>query len=285
MVTLLDAVRVSRAASAWWADQAEEEARVRRQLLEEPKNWALTRLDGPNDTPGVDVVIWSASRPSLCARTLEAFRRFVQFSGRLRYFLCEDLLDAASLPALQDLGVSCTGARYAEFHSLGHSMTDGLDRFVTAPYLFFLEDDEEAVAPLPLDAAVEALERYPHLNQITFGRRKIERSMDGMPDRIDRAIEVQGAVQPLTNSWHWHFLPSVWRLSFLRPRWIGFQEHVHLKTNWPGAPLLPGWTTRPPAEWYADVLGSVLWGAVRQPPFFRHLGGGALSRRLEFGGT
>lgn len=232
----------------------------------------------------VDVVVWGASRPDLFRRTVESFRAHAKAeSVRLRWFLEEGAFDAArgaeEAAAAQEYGFD--GIHVEALGSYGWAMTNAMNRWVRAPYMFSLEDDWLCIRDLDLDLAVDVMEQHQGVNQLRFNFRKnaaepnpglwvkeypffVQPTVPRLPQ------EALGVDVVAINSYHWHFNPGLWRMDFIRPRWQGARVNVHHHMNSTKA-LIPT-ESRPSADWYALTLGALTWGPVKEPPFFEHLG-------------
>lgn len=223
----------------------------------------------------IDVMVWGASRPSLFRRTIESFREHVRFSGQLRYFLEDGLFDqtAAAESAALARGFGFDGVHVEAVGSYGWAMTNAMNRWVRAPLMFSLEDDWLCLRDIDLDLCFDAFVENPWLNQLRYNRRKNAASQnEGRYVFPERTLTIGGREYPCLGSIHWYFNPAVWRMSFIRPRWRGFKVNVHHALNSPAGILPEG--PRPTPEWYADKLGVITWGPVREPAFFEHIGGG-----------
>lgn len=241
----------------------------------------ILTLDHVEEMPGrvIDVMVWGASRPHIFRRTIEAFKANVSFSGRLRFFLEDGAFNearAAESAAIAQ-GHGFDGVHVERVGSYGWAMTHAINRWQRAPLMFSLEDDWLCLRPIDLDLGFDAFEQNPWLNQLRYNRRKNESEIktDSGPYLLaQRALVINGAMWPVVGGAHWYFGPALWRMSYARPRWRGAYSNVHFYTNSANGFLprdLPP-HSRPPPEWYADTLGAVTWGPVKEPPFFEHIG-------------
>lgn len=223
----------------------------------------------------IDVVVWGASRPHLFAQTIGAFKQHAKFSGQLRFFLEDGQFDPER--AEQSVQIARTfgfdGIHVEKVGSYGWAMTNAMNRWVRAPLMFSLEDDWLCLRDIDLDLCFDCFEQNAHVNQIKYNRRKNATSQnEGRFVYAQRRLPINGQEYPFIGSAHWYFNPAVWRMSFIRPRWKGFYHNVHHALNSPTGLLPRG--VRPKPEWYADELGVLTWGGVKEPAFFEHLGVG-----------
>lgn len=221
----------------------------------------------------IDIAVWGASRPHLFKRTIESFRDNVKFSGKLRFFFEDG--DFNPEKAKESVAIAeahkFDGVHVERVGSYGWAMTNAMNRWIRAPFMFSLEDDWLCLRPIDLDLCFDCFQQHKHLNQIKYNRRKNAASQnDGIYVFPERSYEINGKSYKFLGSMHWYFNPAVWRMSFIRPRWRGSYSNVHHYMNSSHALLPPG--PRPKPEWYADKLGVVTWGPVREPAFFEHLG-------------
>lgn len=229
----------------------------------------VTTLAGPV----IDVVFWGASRPELFRVAVDSFRRHVRFGGRLRFFLEDGDFDPErareSARIARDRGFD--GVHVERVGSYGWAMTNAIDRWVRAPLMFSVEDDWECLRPIDLDLCWKLFEQHPHVNQVRYNRRKNADSQNrGAFVYAKRTLAVDGTDYPFLGGAHWYFNPSVWRMSYIRPRWRAHKDNIHFYLNSANGLLPPG--ERPSPDWYADTLGVLMWGGVREPAFFNHLG-------------
>lgn len=231
--------------------------------------------DPVEELPGrvIDVMVWGASRPDLFRRTAESLRRHLRFSGELRYFLEDGAFDAARAgeSAVIARAHGFAGVHVERVGSYGWAMTNAFNRWSRAPLLFSVEDDMECLREIDLDLCFDAFAENPHLNQLRYNRTKNAADQnDGAWVFPRRTLRINGREWPVLGSAHWYFGPAVWRMSFVRPRWRGAKDNIHFYMNSSVGFLPDG--PRPSPEWYADTLGVLTWGAVREPAYFLHTG-------------
>ena len=248
----------------------------------------------------VDVIVPSTSRPDLLKQTLESFKDHVKFNGRLRFFLEEANMGVRETdPTISAEMISRTAecVRIADRHgftgvnvedvgSYSWALTKAMDRWITSPYMFNLEDDWLCIRDIPLDLAVDAMEQN-EINQIRFNKRDTMPSKnEGAWIKVTRKLAVNGQEYIFTGSDHWYFNPALWRMEWIRPRWEARQANAHwYLNNHAYGPLMREYKfeTRPGPDFYADVLRFYIWGGIDEKAFFRHLGVGERSTRNKYG--
>ena len=228
----------------------------------------------------IDVMIYGGSRPDLlrlCLRTLAEHLIFP--SGRLRLLF----QDCDFMPSL---AVECIeivrehgGFEAARVHhptgqpgvfSYGWSITAALDDLIRAPLVFHLEEDHEFIRPVDLDLVWDLFESNPRLNQLRLNRRKNpSEENDGAVKVVERTLHAGLRDAVCSSSKNWYFQPSIWRVGYVRQRWLGHRDNVHHAAQHDlGLP-----DVRLPAEHYIDVLGLATLGGIGAPAYLRHTGG------------
>lgn len=238
-------------------------------LLAEPVNELSGKI--------IDVMVWGGSRPELLRRCIKSFREHLRFSGTLRWLYQDcDYHHTRALECLQIVeNAGFTESRIRQpvpgelgVMSYGYSMTAAFNDLVRAPLMYSLEEDHEALRPIDLDLAWGLFDQHRHINQLRFNRRKNPgEENDGTIKVLERSLDVSGRPVTISSSKNWYFQPSIWRMSFVRPRWRGHFANVHHGTQ---RDLLP--SKRPPPEYFLDVLGAVTMGGIGEPAFMVHTG-------------
>ena len=117
------------------------------------------------------------------------------------------------------------------------------------------------------------------INQIRYNRRAtMGYKGEGATiwHKCEREYEIKGQKYIFTSSDHWFFTPALWRMEWIRHRFEGAFVNVNLALNDLKGPLLGeyGFTSKPPADFCADVMGTLIWGPIGERQFFEHLGKG-----------
>lgn len=241
----------------------------------------------------VDVFVWGASRPDLLKRTLDSFKSHVKFkSGKFHFFLDDGLFDKVksdeSVRIAKEYGFE--GIVQKKTGSYGYAMAETIGRYASSKYMFSLEDDWECLQEIDMDVLISCMEKNTSINQIRLNRRKNEgyeyfrdhpkyaSYMEMHKIKLPMMITLKDGKNkkwPASVSTYWYFNPALWRTDFIVPNFKGFERNVHLLLN-SSAGLLP--RGQPPSpKWYLKNLGTITWGDVRHPAYFKHLGGGEKS--------
>lgn len=226
----------------------------------------------------IDVMVFGGSRPALLDACLRTFREHVRFSGTLRLLYQDCGYHAERAHECLDIVGRFGGFDAARIQapvpdrpgvmSYGYSITAAFDDLVRAPLMFHLEDDHEFLRDVDLDVAWDLFAEHP-INQLRYNRRKTPREEnDGVVKVIERTFRAGGRDVVVTSSKNWYFQPAIWRMAFVRPRWLGHFADVHHHAQVD----MIGTAKRPPPEWFIEKLGAVTMGAIGEPPFLRHTG-------------
>jgi len=240
--------------------------------------------------PLIQVFRGSVSRPWQLKRTTPTlFDRF-KYAGKIEYHLVESVfVDELSEECLE----YATSQEYITHvikpqRGYGYAIKWFLDNMCTAPYMINWEDDYAAVTDIPLTECVELMETYPHINQICFNKRKTMSYKWARPGHGREDFKWQkeqrefpltdGRMIPLVVKEKWWFGPAIWRVSFVKDKFVGFRERVHHRFNdevlFPlfgprrlpdGSPYVPT-----PTE-VEEVIGCYIYGRHKDPPMSRHM--------------
>jgi hypothetical protein len=247
-----------------------------------------------------DLIVTSASRPHLLARTLRSLLDMVDVLP-VRAIVHDDAAFPGRLRAIEDVvedevagrGIEATIRHSAPSVGLGPALHWLLAQART-PYVLYSQDDHVAVRKIPVSEAIGILDDYG-LHQIRFNKRT---TMDRKGDFVK--VEQRYGPATLCVADHWYFQTGVWRVSQIKPVvdwWYfygpgAFSEHAEAKLNdamngrW-AAPLV-GPRTFPSDVYRADVIGArelwmdpserartvktFIWGPVGEPPYIEHIG-------------
>lgn len=157
-----------------------------------------------------------------------------------------------------------------------------LDNIVTAPYMINWEDDYKAEVRIPIQTCVWLMEKYPHINQICFNKRstmdaKWARPGGGKPDFQWKKKQRYFSGVPLVVKEKWWFGPAIWRVSYIKPKFVGYASRVHHLMNdevllpLAGSRLTPEGRIVPTPEQVEEAIGSYIYGKHEDPRMVAHM--------------
>jgi len=214
----------------------------------------------------IDVIRTSASRPDLLQASLEPFKKFVKYSGRLRVLFHEDVLN-------KEASKECIRIAKENFDEVfmhnppinqGPSI-DFLLRRTATDYVFNIEDDWEVIKEIDLDLMVKIMEENSDVNQIAFHKREIASERHGWKKK-----EVEKSGVCLTTNPHWAFTPALWRRNFIMKFWR--TPPRNLNPVWFINPLVKRGKKMPSADWMILNVGSYFLGRIGTHAYVKHLG-------------
>lgn len=223
----------------------------------------------------VDVLVTSASRPSLLITTIESFfEKTICKDNTIRMLLHEDVIRSQDSDRIIDWVNSNNLFDVLEIHNpyigLGPSIGHMLERHIEAEYMFYLQDDWAFIREFNLDEAVRILDEYPSVNQIRYNKRKTMEYVGDNPKKRWFKKEVVFGDIILTVSPHWFLNPAIWRMSFIRDKFVPAVVHCNWRTN---DVLKQGkGPNELTSDWIAENMGTFIYGKIGEPPFVQHIG-------------
>lgn len=233
-----------------------------------------------------DIFITSASRPALLEVTIGSFLEKIDEKTNLMFYISEDYVDQhRSMDCLKVIGDLLAKYKVA---LLCNNPPGGLSRafkwfgsISTSEFIFYLQDDWEAIREIPMLKAIEMMQAYQNVNQIRFNKRKTMAYKGEKGEYIFTKEELKlphGGY--LVTSDAWYFNPGLWRAKFIKP---------FLKKDYPSKP------SQRPFVWklnqaigntykvrkkdklfigseYALLIGTYIYGRIGEPAYFKHLG-------------
>lgn len=234
----------------------------------------------------VDIIRTSASRPLFLRLTTESWRERLSFSGKLRWIVHEDTLNAVASTACIDYvkGPGCYDRIGCNAPPIGQAKSlTWLWKQAETKYVLSVEDDWLLLEHIDLDRMCALMDAHPEINQIAFFKRPL---MEQRHTYVKRSKLVDGIW--LTSGPHWAFTPALCRREWLVERWNpkvrpihhGFQ-HV-IKWGAP-TPLTADWTDEHMGTYFLGKIGSYSAGDPRTGLYVQHLGTLAWSARVPTG--
>ena len=206
----------------------------------------------------------------------------MKFSGKFRWIYHEDVLNVKASDKCIEI------AKDYEFDVIGKndppigqgaSLT-WLLKHVQGDYVINWEDDQAAIREIDLDRIIYIMDKYvDRINQIAFHKREIEKNHY---DWVAEEMELEG-VNFVTNP-HWAYVPAIWRMSYIKPRWLGSNSGNH---HWEQNAKLKNQNVNDlagprPAAWVMKNTKTFYYGKVAEPAYIKHLGSGNSLREGEY---
>jgi len=207
----------------------------------------------------VDIMRTSASRPNFLQISTESLVKYLKPNVEFRWILHEDAVNGGASDECVKYANECGVYSVIEKHSppikQGPSLGWLLDKCDT-PYILNWEDDQELIKEIDIESLCNLMDNNPDINQIGFHKRAI---MHQKPNFVKRQIVRDGI--PLVTDNHWAFTPSLFRASYLKPKWVSFTDNVHWKMN----EVLKGGKAPRDAEWVMKNTGTWWLGCIKHP--------------------
>ena len=231
----------------------------------------------------IDIIRTSVSRPGILKKSHESFLQRVHYSGEFRFLLHEDVIK-------NEESIRCCNWAKENGYEVsvhyppigqGGSMCTLIDLVQTEFYLT-LEDDWEFLRDIDLDPVEKLMKNNLDINQITWHKRPV---MDHKGN-FQKVHIVRDGID-LVVSPHWNMLPSLCRLSFIKPFFKDAIDGIDPNFNWTLNAKIKGLphTTTPlmrDHEWVQQNMGTYFFGKHGEETFIFHLGGGFSVREGQY---
>ena len=246
------------------------------------------------------IQVWrmSASRPWQLQKTHPELIKHLKYSGNLEYHLIESVL-------VEDLSNECIEfgeEKGYQVHVIkpaggqGFAMDYALKNVINVEYSLKWEDDFMPVVNIPLDDCIALMEKYKHINQICFNKRKTMKYKKMSEwreetqkcevfewEKEQRYFEMNGKEYPLVVKDAWWFGSSIWRSSFIKPLFKSYLNGTHNKLNDEVLRPLAGFVygnesngfkgrKQPTAKTIEEKVGCYIWGKVGDFQMVEHTG-------------
>lgn len=223
----------------------------------------------------IDVLITSSSRPELLFSTVNSFLEKVKcLNHDLRFLLHEDFVNEersnVAVSWAKNLALFSVIKKHNPFIGLGPSIGFMLQNHIKAKYMFYLQDDWVLLRELDLDLALKYMNSYKIINQIRYNKRKTMTYVGDNPKKRWMKKEMVIGDRIFTTAPHWVLNPSLWRVAFIKDKFVPAYEFCNWKTN---DVLKQGKHQHEVSpEWIAENVGTFMWGGIGEPAFFQHIG-------------
>ena len=214
----------------------------------------------------IDIIRMSASRPDLLKESTESLIQRLKFSGKLRWIFHEYVLDVSRsnqcIAYINGLNVDKVLMVDNPPITHGPSITKLLHS-TTTPYVIHWEDDYRCERDIDLDLVCKILDENPGVNQICFNKRSTMSEKPGFKKK-----EVVRSGQTLMTNPHWAFIPAIWRMSYIMPRWKSQGGFIHWYVN----RILKGGRETQSADWVIANTGTYYLGGNGESRYSFHIG-------------
>lgn len=225
----------------------------------------------------IDIIRTSASRPELLEESTESMLKNLKYSGELRWFLHEDVLNEAAsercIEYSKNLGIYTKIKKNSPPLGQCKSFLWLIDQ-VKSDYAIHWEDDYVLIKEIDLDFLVNVMDHHP-VNQISFSKRDI---LPDKPKFVKKEVDFDGSI--FTTSHHWYVAPAIWRMKFIRPHLSALRRHCPNDFHWEINRQIKGPNRTHDADWVINNSRTFYFGAIRKGKCVEHIGTGDNSLRL-----
>jgi len=235
----------------------------------------------------VSLMVDSASRPDFLGRTFLSIKEKLKFSGRIQFLYHETFIDMEkSNECIQFMKENCLDCEILIDYpqGQGYSITRCLEQTKEKYFLYWV-DDHSLVRELNLDMVYSCMEENFDINQIVFNKRK--NGLDRIPWTVENC-EVEKSGQKLFLTEHWRYGPSIWRVDWIKSRWVCWKDHNHhwLMNNILQAEILNKKNPNLKTElWAKENLGTYYLGGFREPAYVENIGYAKSQRDPSYNGV
>jgi len=226
------------------------------------------------------LMIDSASRPELLKTTLNSILENLKCNWEEIFWIFHEavLQKKKSLECLKIFDESgLIDVLIAEpANGQGYSITKSLKR-ARGDYFIYWVDDHSLIEKLDLNEIFYVMDNNLDINQITLGKRSNGFDLEYWKKE---EVEEERNGYKLTVSAHWRYLPSVWRISWIKERWVCFTDHNH---HWHiNSILQKDAPERKSADWVKKNLGTYYFGPVGEGWYVDNIGKGKGQRNPDY---
>ena len=215
----------------------------------------------------IDILIMGSSRPQLIPYMWESFKRMCIIRQPYRVFFHEDFAfpstSAGVRKMLQDMKRNKSITDFV-YHNpaigLGPAMDRMFKKYVTADYMLYLQEDWEFERPVDIDKITWMMDQNKDVNLVYFNKYRTTVAMSGF---TQQPVNKSGVNLCLSNSWP--FLPGIWKMPFVRPRW-------RTRKNNPESWFTQVFEGRENAGWCRKNMGAYIYGKQGEHRYVRHIG-------------
>lgn len=207
------------------------------------------------------LIIFASSRPDLLEITLNSIEKFLIRRKPLKIIVNEDIVFTKQsertvklLKQWQQQGIIYE-YYVSNSRGLGYSMDNMFNQY-KYPYIINWQDDWELERPIDIEELVWIMQNNEQINQVIFNKYKNMDVLNGF-----KQIQYQFGYKDFCINQYWMFIPSLWRMSFVRKYWKRFD-------NKPEANFKRMLTQHNSTE----QIGAYLYDKMYTPRYVRHIG-------------
>lgn len=223
----------------------------------------------------MDVIVTASSRPECLERTMTAFLKRMEYSGKFKFYIHEDFVfrrhSERSLKFIEKSGLFECVHLHLRPIGLGKAIVQ-LFEHVKTDFMFYLQDDWEFERQVPLDDIVKVMENYPDINQIVFNKYKTYGVINSwhFDERRVHPLRSSRTYTICVNN-NWQLLPSVWRTEWMKKRYKLYGKREK-KPEGNFTNSLGTKQQRQSKRFCERHIGSYIWGPIKDPRYVLHLG-------------
>lgn len=165
----------------------------------------------------INVLIVGSSRPECLKSGFESITRDLITTDEYQFLYHEDVID--HMKSMDSIRFGVMDRRFkkvmASHPRVGQvDATNSLLPFVKSKYLVYWEEDWVLKEPVKLDKLIRLMDINPYINQIAFPKTTL-----GNGQIHKEAVTRTFGKMKLTTTHRWVSMPSIWRTSFILPKW------------------------------------------------------------------
>ena len=231
----------------------------------------------------ISIMVDSASRPDLLERCIASLQKHVNADAvKLIWMFHEAVIRSEDSERCIEIakrsGLFSIVKVEPNPRGQGVSITQMLE-MTESPYFLYWVDDHVAIRDIDIDSVVDCMNTCPDVNQITLHKRQIMSEVSGF-----KKGEVVRNGLKLTTSPHWRYMPSLWRMAWIWPRWQCFEgagHHWQMNNVLQGGDIITGRKPRT-VVWVIDKMGTYYLGGIGEQPYCESIGQGRGQRNPEY---
>jgi hypothetical protein len=168
-----------------------------------------------NERTQIDIIRTSSSRPELLELTTHSLQKHLKFDGNFRWLIHEDAVNDRSpkcMDFIENSGIYNVYKQDSPPVGQGNSLFWLLNQ-VKSKYILYIEDDWRLLKDINLNEVINIMEEHNDVNQICFNKRAIMKKKQWFTKK-----EVYKNNIALTTNMYWTFIPSLWRMSYIKDK-------------------------------------------------------------------